>query len=79
MARAGEPPQPAMRSGRADQFVFALRHAGQMKPRKTITLQASHASLASHAADIVALIEEEAAGSAGGKRTGRLVSTWQAE
>lgn len=41
--------------------------ADRMKPKKTITLQASHASLASHGDDIVALIEEAAAGSAGGK------------
>jgi hypothetical protein len=40
--------------------------ADRMKPKKTIALQASHASLASHGDDIVALIEEAAA-SAGGK------------
>ncbi len=40
--------------------------AGRMNPRKIITLVASHASLASHANDIVALIEE-AAGSVGAK------------
>ncbi|SEC65767.1 Pimeloyl-ACP methyl ester carboxylesterase [Rhizobiales bacterium GAS188] len=34
--------------------------AERMKPKKTITLQASHASLASHPDDIVALIEEAA-------------------
>ncbi|MBX9588156.1 MAG: alpha/beta hydrolase [Hyphomonadaceae bacterium] len=34
--------------------------AERIQPRKTITLQASHASLASHADDIVALIEEAA-------------------
>ena len=35
--------------------------AGRMNARKIITLTASHASLASHAGDIVALIEEAAA------------------
>lgn len=34
--------------------------AERMSPRKTITLQASHASLASHADEIVTLIEEAA-------------------
>lgn len=34
--------------------------AERMRPKKTITLQASHASLASHADEIVALIEEAA-------------------
>ncbi|MCF3946699.1 alpha/beta hydrolase [Acidiphilium sp. AL] len=34
--------------------------AERMNPKKTITLQASHASLASHADDIIALIEEAA-------------------
>jgi pimeloyl-ACP methyl ester carboxylesterase len=34
--------------------------AERMNPKKTITLQASHASLASHADAIVALIEEAA-------------------
>lgn len=34
--------------------------AEPMSPKKTITLQASHASLASHANEIVALIEEAA-------------------
>jgi len=41
--------------------------ADRMKPKKTITLQASHASLAPHAADIVALIEEAATGSSSEK------------
>jgi len=36
--------------------------AERMKPRKTITLQASHASLASQAAAIVGLIEEASTG-----------------
>lgn len=40
--------------------------AERMSPRKTITLQASHASMASHANEIVALIEE-AAGSVASK------------
>ena len=40
--------------------------AERMKPKKTVTLQASHASLASRADDIVALIDE-AAGSVGAK------------
>lgn len=36
--------------------------AGRLGTRKTITLDASHASLASHPADIASLIEEAAAG-----------------
>ncbi len=35
--------------------------AERMRPKRTITLQAGHASLASHAKEIVALIEEAAA------------------
>ncbi|MFC6635753.1 alpha/beta hydrolase [Microbulbifer taiwanensis] len=35
--------------------------AERMKPQKTVTLEAGHASMASHADDIIALVEEAAA------------------